>query len=97
MSTLYLHLLFSAKNIRFDLGAAFDTANFRTQSTGVRGVLNDAEEVQQPPVDIGKQLSKGLQLQAAYTWAKRLEQYPQGINVYRMRQNSSSARSVWPL
>jgi hypothetical protein len=26
-----------------------------------------------------KQLSKGLQLQAAYTWAKGLEQYPQGI------------------
>ena len=33
-------------------------------------------------VTLRKQLSKGLQLQAAYTWAKGLEQYPQGINVY---------------
>jgi hypothetical protein len=33
-------------------------------------------------VTLRKQLSKGLQLQAAYTWAKGLEQYSQGINVY---------------
>ena len=29
-----------------------------------------------------KQFSKGLQLQAAYTWARAFEQAPQGVNVY---------------
>jgi hypothetical protein len=33
-------------------------------------------------VTMRKQLSKGLQLQAAYTWARGFEQYAQGVNTY---------------
>ena len=33
-------------------------------------------------VTVRKQFSKGFQLQAAYTWARALEQAPQGINAY---------------
>jgi len=33
-------------------------------------------------VTVRKQFSKGLQLQAAYTWARAFEQAPQGVNIY---------------